>query len=202
MALGTQNGNIFISSNGGMTWTLASQPVENAQEVVFSPLAPYELWVSDCCFCVPQHVYKSTNLSYTQWITTIDSPLADIAFPTPEWGDAYSTTVYATGCWDDGYRSTDNGDSWENWGPATGSWGHSLAPDPQSPGTIYHASHQNGVYKTTDGGENWQVTNQGLTAMAPAQLATVPGQPDLVYALVDGWEGIFKGTRGGDTWQF
>jgi photosystem II stability/assembly factor-like uncharacterized protein len=201
MVVGTTNGNIFRSTDGADSWTFASKPVQNAQTLAFNPFGEHELWVSDCCFCVPQYTYKSTNLTYTEWITTLASPLTGIAFPDPDgWGDTYSRTVYAAGCWEDAYKTTAGGDTWESWGPET--WGHQVALDPATPDHIYLASFQHGIYETIDGGDTWQVTNQGLTAMAPYELATVPGAPDIVYAVVQYWEGVFRGTRGGESWQF
>jgi photosystem II stability/assembly factor-like uncharacterized protein len=201
MVVGTWHGNVFVSSNGGVTWTFASKPVERVQRLAFNPFGEHELWVSDCCFCVPQYTYRSTNLTYTEWITTLASPLMSIAFPDPDgWGDTYSRTVYAAGCWRDAYKTTDSGDTWESWGPET--WGHQVALDPATPDHIYLASFQHGIYETIDGGDIWQVTNQGLTAMAPYELATVPGTPDIIYAVVQYWGGVFRGTRGGESWQF
>jgi len=203
MVVGTGKGNIFLSTDGGATWSIASKPVEYAQTLAFNPFGKQELWVSDCCFCVPQRAYKSTDPDYTEWEAVLDSPLSDIAFPPPlGWGGTYSGTVYALGCWNDTYKTTDGGDTWADWGPSTPMWGTSIALDPETPGTIYKSNFRDGVYKTTDEGDSWQVANEGLTAMVPAELATVPGQPDLVYAVVDGWEGVLRGTQGGANWQF
>lgn len=200
VVLGTVNGNIFVSSDGGESWTFASDPVEYVQSIAFNPFGTNELWVSDCCFCVPAYTFKSTNLEYTDWITTLASSLTSINFPDPDgWGETYSRTVYAAGCWDNAYKTTDSGGMWEPWGPE--SWGE-IALDPKTPDHLYKASYQVGAYETTDGGDTWRVVNQGMTAMIPHQLETVRGQPDEVYALVEGWEGIFRGTRGGGTWQF
>lgn len=203
MVVGTTYGNIFVSRDGGDFWTFASKPVETVNALAFSPFDPHELWVSDCCFCVPQYTYKSANLDYTEWITVLATPLDSIAFPSPlGWGDAYSRTVYAASCFSPAYKTTDGGDTWEDWGPgSTAGWG-SITLDPKTPGVIYKASLRDGVYKTNDGGDTWRVVNQGLMAMAPHQLATARGKPDIVYALVRGWNGIFRGTQGGGVWQF
>lgn len=207
MVVGTTNGNLFRSTDGGDLWTHASKPVELVSALAFNRWGAQELWVSDCCFCVPQATLKSTNVDYTDWITVGEpvgsAPLTSIAFPPPlGWGDAYSRTVYAAGCWDDAYKTTDGGNTWQDWGPGTGGWGWSIALDPQTPGVTYKASLRDGVYKTTDEGDTWRVVNQGLTAMVPSQLATVPDQPDVVYAVAEGWEGVLKGKRGGESWQF
>jgi photosystem II stability/assembly factor-like uncharacterized protein len=203
MVVGTTHGNIFVSGDGGDSWTFASKPVEMVNALAFSPFAPYELWVSDGCFCVPEYTYKSTNLNYTEWITVLSTALDSIAFPSRlGWGDAYSRTVYAASCFAAAYKTTDAGGTWENWGPGEAAGWGGIALDPKTPGAIYKASLRDGVYKTTDGGDTWRVVNQGLTAMAPHQLAPDPHQPDVVYATVNGWKGVFQGTRGGESWQF
>lgn len=203
MVVGTTYGNIFVSKDGGDSWTFASKPVEMVNALAFSPFDPHELWVSDGCFSVPEYTYKSANLDYTEWITVLATALDSIAFPSSlGWGDAYSRTVYAASCFAAAYKTTDAGDTWEDWGPGeVAGWG-SIALDPKTPGAIYKASLRDGVYKTDDGGDTWRVINRGLTAMVPHRLAPVPGQPDIVYAVVNGWRGVLQGTQGGESWQF
>ncbi|MCJ7548842.1 MAG: hypothetical protein MUQ30_04075, partial [Anaerolineae bacterium] len=200
LVVSTASGSLFVSTDGGQIWTFAAKPVANAQTLAFSPAG--ELWVSDCCFCVPRKSYKSTNASFTSFTEVLAASLTAIAFPPAGWGAAYSQTTYAAGCWSDAYVTDNGGTSWSDWGPDEGRWGSSIALDPQAVGTVYKASHQHSVYKTTDAGVNWRIKNQGVTAMAPAQLETVPGLPHVIYGTVEGWDGVFRSTQGGAAWQF
>ena len=200
VVVGTSSGNLFVSTDGGQAWTFAAKPVANVQTLAFSPAG--ELWISDCCFCVPQKSYRSTNASFTSFTEVLAAPLKAMAFPPAGWGAAYSQTTYAAGCWSDAYVTEDGGTSWSDWGPAEGGWGWSIALDPQAVGTAYKASHQHSVYKTTDAGVSWQIKNRGVTAMAPTHLGTVPGSPQIIYSTVKGWSGLFRSTQGGAAWQF
>src|ERR1700730_9422477 len=65
----------------------------------------------------------------------------------------------------------------------------------------------NGVYRSTDGGENWQ--NVGLTnSRAIGRIVVDPKKPDIAYVAASGhlWadggeRGLFKTTDGGKTWK-
>jgi photosystem II stability/assembly factor-like uncharacterized protein len=68
---------------------------------------------------------------------------------------------------------------------------------------MYLADMARGVWKTTDGGASWQLLDQGLTAMAPDRLETVPGRPDTLFGVIElPVEGIYKATGGGAQWDF
>jgi len=205
VVVGTENGNLFRTTDGGSNWTHASQPVQYVQALAFNPFGEHELWVSDCCFCQPPVTLKSTNVDYTEWITVADpvgsTPSEYIVFPPLAWGDTYSNTIFASECWAAAYKSTDGGDNWEDFGPVTGT--KDIALHPTNPDIIYTVSDWAGVTKSTDGGATWQPANNGLTAIVPVQLAADPYQPDVLYAVVDRLrDGLYKGTRGGAAWRF
>jgi len=65
-----------------------------------------------------------------------------------------------------------------------------LAIDPQRPTTLY-AGTDGGVYKSTDGGANWQAINTGLTNLGVNALAIDPRTPTTLYAGTAGG-GVFR----------
>ena len=65
-----------------------------------------------------------------------------------------------------------------------------LAIDPKTPQTLYAGTFFYGVFKTTDGGSNWNELNAGLTDTRVEALAIDPMAPQTVYAST--WAGIFK----------
>ena len=201
MALATSNGHVFHSTDGGEMWAYSSTPVDYPSSLAFNPWKDNELWISAGCFSGDDSVFKNTTVSYTEWISMALHPMTDIDFAPPGWGSALSSTVFAAGCFNEAYKTTDSGDTWENFGPLDNA-GNSIALHPTDPNTIYSASQWYGVFKTTNGGDTWQVVQEGLTAVVPRQLASVPGQPDVVYALTDRPEGIYKSTDGGRNWKF
>jgi photosystem II stability/assembly factor-like uncharacterized protein len=82
-----------------------------------------------------------------------------------------------------------------------------LAIDPATPQTVYAGTVGGGVFKTINGGLNWQPFNAGFgnPATAPANfviltLAIDPATPQTVYAGTAGG-GVFKTTNSGLNWQ-
>src|ERR1700731_2724750 len=92
-----------------------------------------------------------------------------------------------------------------------------VAIDPQAPKTIWAGTGEawtrnsvsigNGIYRSTDGGENW--TNMGLKESEHiAKILIDPSDSNTVYACVPGklWSdsedrGLYKTTDGGNTWK-
>ncbi|HLL75889.1 MAG TPA: SBBP repeat-containing protein [Pyrinomonadaceae bacterium] len=100
------------------------------------------------------------------------------------------------------YKTTDRGATWR----LTGS-GHpvndplfvsALAIDPASPSTLYVASTDSGVRKTTDGGISYSIINNGFSYPGASALAVHPTAPGTVYAGTD--EGLYRTTNGGASW--
>jgi len=195
MYLGTASGNIFISHNGGQSWAFASKPLEDVSEIAVSPFGDNEVWVATGRQWLG--VLKSTNAELTAWTPINDMSSAHIFFPPDVWGEVYSNTVFIASGECDNVKTTDGGDTWEFFGPENG--GIALALHPSNPNILYGGGRE-GFYKTTNGGGTWEIANQGLTAIFPWSLETVPDQPDVVFARTNTVD-AYKGKRGGKTWQ-
>ena len=90
-----------------------------------------------------------------------------------------------------------------------------IAIDPQvtSDQTIYIATNDGGIWKTTDGGTTWTPKTDGMDSLSMGAVALDPGNSSIVYAgtgnLFDGGHvfpnfeavGIYKSVDGGDTWS-
>jgi hypothetical protein len=93
---------------------------------------------------------------------------------------------------------------------ATGSWSTGgptnadvtdVVVDPDTPQTVYAASEDGGVHKSTDGGESWTQANTGLAggdAEIVNALAIDPETPQTLYVATQ--DGIFKTTNGAASW--
>ena len=77
---------------------------------------------------------------------------------------------------------------------------YSLAIDPVTPTVLYAGVYGGGIFKTTDGGWNWNAANNGLTSVIVQSLAIDPKTPTTLYAGT-GNRGVFKSTDGGGTWN-
>jgi photosystem II stability/assembly factor-like uncharacterized protein len=88
--------------------------------------------------------------------------------------------------------------------------------DPHNPHTVWvgtgenvggrHVGYGDGIYKSTDGGQNWQ--NMGLKESEHiSKIIVHPDNPDIVWVAAQGplWSkgderGLYKSTDGGETW--
>jgi len=112
------------------------------------------------------------------------------------------------------YRSENGGDTWEELtnglpgGSNVGRIGISISPsDPEILYAIYadKTGYFDGVFKTTDGGNNWIETNgSGLSGIYSSygwwfgRVRVDPINPDIVYGI--GFD-MYKTTNGGNTWS-
>lgn len=120
------------------------------------------------------------------------------------------------------FRSADGGQTWESRGlEHAGSIGRVLV-DPTDPdrlyvaamGTLFANNSERGVYRSLDGGQNWEQVLFLSDSTGAMDLALHPSEPMTIYAAM--WErirrpnrrqytgetsGIYKSTDGGTTWQ-
>ncbi len=118
------------------------------------------------------------------------------------------------------YKTTDGGQSWQkvlyidNYTGAV-----DLVMDPEDPNTLYAAAYQrlrrtwgfngggpgSGIYKTTDGGENWTELTDGIPSGDKGRigLAIAETNPDVLYATIEHADssGTYKTTDAGASWS-
>ena len=122
------------------------------------------------------------------------------------------------------YKSTDAGKTWTHLGLIDGQQIPALAIDPRDPNRVFAAvlghpygpNAERGVYRSTDGGQNWQRVISKDENTGGSDVEIDPSNPDVVYASMwevregpweDGNEfngsggGLFKSTDGGSTWH-
>ena len=82
-----------------------------------------------------------------------------------------------------------------------------LAVDPSNPNTLYLASANGGVWKTTDGGTNWSPLTDQWPFLTVSSLAIDPTNPQIIYAGTGDFPGgknfsmgIMKSFDGGASW--
>ncbi|HEX4950055.1 MAG TPA: SBBP repeat-containing protein [Blastocatellia bacterium] len=116
-------------------------------------------------------------------------------------GSTFSTNLPATGMQtarrgNSLYKSTNQGGNWTGSNGLLTSLTNSLTIDPTNPNTLYAAT-VSGVYKSTDGGTQWQ--RLGLVQNT-FTVVVHPTTPTTLYAGTSG--ALFKSTDGGATWTF
>ncbi len=117
------------------------------------------------------------------------------------------------------YKTTDGGNTWNQVLKIDQYTGvNDIVMDPRDPKVIYAAAHQrmrsdytyisggpgSGIYKTTDGGANWEKANNGLPSadMGRIGMAISPADPEYIYAIVEAAkdEGFYRTTTRGAKW--
>ena len=120
------------------------------------------------------------------------------------------------------YRSKDGGETWTNVLFVSDSTGAiDLEMNPENPNEIYAAmwraerkpwtiisgaTSENGIYKSTDGGDTWTKLESGLPQglTGKIDLSVSPANPDRVYALVEApepKEGLYRSDDRGRTFR-
>jgi photosystem II stability/assembly factor-like uncharacterized protein len=123
------------------------------------------------------------------------------------------------------YKSNDGGETWEHKGLAATHTISRIVVHPTNPDVVYVAASghewtdnpERGVYRTTDGGENWELVLFVSEQAGAIDLAIDPVKPEILYAST--WQrkrlrwndprtfadhkdsGIWRTTDGGDHWE-
>ncbi|WP_235298119.1 VPS10 domain-containing protein [Portibacter marinus] len=119
------------------------------------------------------------------------------------------------------YKTLDGGETWELVLEIDEHTGVSdIVIDPRNPDVLYASALQrrrhvytyvgggpgSGLYKTTDGGDNWSEINKGLPSVELGRigLEISPADPEVIYAIVeaaDGKGGVFRSMNRGASWE-
>ncbi|SMD41875.1 Uncharacterized protein SAMN00777080_0409 [Aquiflexum balticum DSM 16537] len=185
MYVGMASGGLFKTEDGGTTWNSIFDDMD-ISSVSALALAPSN----------PNHIWAGTGETF-------------LIRPAHAMGNGI-------------YKSTDAGKTFQNKGLEKTSRIGQIVVDPRNPDVVYVAGlghtygpqKERGVYKTTDGGNNWEhvlFVDEGTGAV---DLAMNPKNPDIVFAAfwsidIKTWGlnsggpggGIYRTKDGGKTWE-
>lgn len=203
--IGTDSGQVYISTDGGQSW---GNPITFANAnfiggLVFAPTLNnsgfHTLWVltGDSNNGASEYAYRSTDGGAT-WTEIQVSPGSSINGIT--YHESISGLLWAgVG---GGYYSEDDGESWLPVG-GTLQAVHDFAVVPGASTrqtTTLYAATEGSLYSSPDGGATWQDAASGLGANLPGSLAVSPFNADEAYAATQA-RGILRTFDGGRNWQ-
>ncbi len=228
------SGGVWKTETSGTTWTpiFDDQPSYSIGCVSMDPNNPLVVWVgtgennSQRSVSYGDGVYKSVDggkswknmgLRSSEHIAKIlvdprDSDTVYVASQGPLWRAGGERGLYKT---------ADGGETWtlvleisENTGVTD------FVMDPRDPDVLVAASYQrrrhvwtlidggpeSALYKTTDGGENWEKLTRGLPKgdVGRIGLAQSPANPDVVYAIIEAEaddSGVYRSIDAGSNWE-
>jgi photosystem II stability/assembly factor-like uncharacterized protein len=180
---GAVDGGVWKTTNGGTSWRNITDGVSRIASVGAITVAPSD----------PNVVY-------------VGSGEADMR---EDW-------TYGDGM----YRSTDGGETWTHLGLDDARHIARIVVDPRNPDRVFvaalgHGSGKNttrGVYRSTDGGKNWQRVLYSDDSTGAIDIAMDPGNSRIAYAALwhmqrspwgftAGNGSLWKTTDGGDSWR-
>jgi photosystem II stability/assembly factor-like uncharacterized protein len=148
-----------------------------------------------------------------EWEYTDDDPLlaGSFAFETIEESAALidDVRVYGPEATAATPEPPDASSAWVRTGGPLGGLGYDVRMHPDNPEVMFVTDAFAGVFMSTDGGQTWLPSNDGITTRTgesgdaiPVFCLTIdPHNPDTVWVGTQYTRGIFRSTDGGQTWR-
>ena len=206
---------IFVSHDGGATFSQASALTSQPGSSAAVPLPPYAVTVSSIAVdpVDPSRAFLATNLGlygtqdngqswyfYDDGFTVGGSNginVGDVLFSPVDHATLYATTTYPTHL----YKSVDGAQTWQLLNPASSGEqaqyigdriAIALTPDGSD---LYVVDPNDYLLKSSDGGATWQELASGLSVAR--QITIDPSNPSRIYILDN--DGVERSTDGGQS---
>jgi photosystem II stability/assembly factor-like uncharacterized protein len=202
LVLGTRDGKVYTSTDGGATWGSGMSVAGYIGGLVYAPHlynGQRSLWAitNDADYEGNDTLYRSLDggLSWAP-VTVLPGGF--------NMGVSYHATIPGL-LWSAigrGYYSTDDGAYWTALVPGLDQVrGFAVLPDSTGrQSTALFAASRTGVYKSGDGGDHWQESDAGLAANMARTIAVSPFNADEAYAATQA-KGFLHTWDGGRTWD-
>ena len=216
---GTQASGLFKSTDGGANWAAVNNGLSGAtgtfiRALVIDPVNPANLFAATT-FNGPggSGIFRSTD-GGANWADTGLTTPNGYYYPALAIDPSRPSTIYA-GLAFGVSKSTDGGVTWTALNgpkitlPAPGGSTEqaiavsALAVAPSNPTIVYAASNngpQGGLWRSTDGGANWNLVNTSFSNCCVNALAIDPSNSATLYAAT--YQFAFKSTDAGASWNF
>jgi hypothetical protein len=202
IALDIDGDDVLRSSNGGVNWAVVADGGDFGEvngAIAIDPSNPQVIYAGDLRLAPDSQtlVIKSTDGgdTWTHIPPTLIGELHAYALAVDPTG-----VVYLGGSGVPIARSATGGASWTDVSSNFGQV-YSLAIDPHAPTTLYAGTRDEGVFKSTDSGDNWTQINNGLPLQQYEPVTTIVVHPQQPLNIEIGTAlGPYVSTDGGASW--
>ncbi len=209
---GTWGAGVYKSTDSGATWQPANQGLGNLyiNALAVSPKQPQRVYAGT----FRDKLYKSEDGGQT-WVFSSqgiqDEAIVYCIAVNPN--DPAVIYIGTRGISNNGgppwngvlYKSSDGGNTWQPslqdvGGNDQQDWVYDIDIRPDNPETLIAASHEHGLFRSQDGGKNWNLINDGIDDISTRTVAYDPQNPKTVYTGVWHGGGVYKSHDGGENW--
>jgi len=199
--LGTSDGHVFGSHDGGEHWSLLGRIGDHHDDVIMSMAVDSRsantIYATSWTLSSKGGgVYRSTDAGHTWQLIGLSGLVVRAIAEAPSNPD-----ILVAGTTNGVYRSVDSGKNWARISPEE----HedlrnfdSIAIDPRDPNTIYAGTYHL-PWKTVDGGKNWMPVHQGIDDDSDV-MSIVIDQNNPAHVLASTCSGIYHSRDGGAKW--
>ena len=200
--LGTSDGHVFGSHDGGEHWDLLGRIGEHHDDVIMSMVVDARSadTIYATSWTLSSHgggVYRSKDAGHTWQLIGLEGLVVRAIAQAPS-----DSKILVAGSTDGVFRSEDSGNHWDRISPEK----HedlrnfdSIAIDPRDPNTIYAGTYHL-PWKTVDGGKNWAPVHQGMVDDSDVMSITID-QNDAAHVFASACSGIYQSLDGGADWS-
>lgn len=184
------NGGVFVSTDSGLSWSPFNSGLneKTAMALVIHPDGTLNLGTSESLYL---RTPSASSWTQTKWIAGVQTITID---------ETDNNILYAGSKQFGLFRSTDKGNSWQNFGNASEDTIYSkiyqILTFQGNPDQLIVALKGRGLFVTTNGGTNWNQVTTGLKADRVMSLSNSPST--FLAGLNRG--GAMRSTDGGNSW--
>ena len=195
-------GKFYKTEDGGLTWksNLIEQNIDNIYMILLNRVNPNQVFIAT------DHGVLQSNDQGESWslISTAigNDPILSLA----GYFDEQTTIIYAESMSNGIYKTSNEGISWlkiyssGHWSTEANFHWESISIDVFDPDIVLFNFWMNGVYKSTDGGANWNIKNRGLYNLWITRLEISKQNPNIFIVTTYGAGSVFKSVDGGNNW--
>jgi photosystem II stability/assembly factor-like uncharacterized protein len=199
--LGTSDGHIFGSRDGGEHWELLGRIGEHHDDVIMSmavdPRSAKTIYATSWTLSSRGGgVYRSIDAGHTWQLIGLSGLVVRAIAEAPSKPD-----ILVAGATDGVYRSEDSGKHWTRISPENNvdlRNFDSIAIDPHDPNIIYAGTYHL-PWKTVDGGKNWAPVHQGMVDDSDVMSITIDAN-NSSHVFASACSGIYHSSDSGANW--